>query len=124
MNYLTLALRLHYTKERFDEIVGKLNVVYYTIAALNTLLPFVRQALYATKKWVVALMIEILVMLLWIFTAVVIFWALVLVKKCSAYTRIYLNAKATYRQALSILLFAFVGVLIGITEGSYFVLQE
>lgn len=88
MNYLTLALRLHYEKERFDEIVGKLNIVYYSIAALNALLPFVRQAFLMTKKFVVALIIEILIVLLWIFTAVVIFWALVWVKKFSAETRI------------------------------------
>ncbi len=39
MNYLTLALRLKYTKQDFETALTRLNVLYYSFAALNCIAP-------------------------------------------------------------------------------------
>jgi len=123
MNYLTLGLRLRYSRERFDKILGKLNVLYYSLAAWNFLLPFARQACIVKNNFYAALVIGIFMVLGWIFTAIVIFYTLFLVKKCSAQTIVSMNVKMAYKQALSFFLFAVVGVLIIITQTDYKIIQ-
>jgi hypothetical protein len=83
MNYFTLALKLHYSKEKFNKKLGKLNVLYYGFGALNALLPLARQVCIMTKQWFASGVMSILQVLTWVFTAAVLFWALVVLKKCS-----------------------------------------
>jgi hypothetical protein len=45
MNYLTLALRLRYTKQDFETAFTRLNVLYYSFAALNCIVPILAGAL-------------------------------------------------------------------------------
>ena len=46
MNYFTLALRIKYTKRDFDLALTRLNLLYYSFAALNCLVPIIGTALY------------------------------------------------------------------------------
>ena len=50
MNYLTLALRLKYTKQEFDSALTRLNVLYYSFAALNCIIPILGGALIRFPK--------------------------------------------------------------------------
>jgi hypothetical protein len=50
MNYFTLALRIKYTKRDFDSELTRLNVLYYSVAALNFIVPIIGTALYKLPK--------------------------------------------------------------------------
>lgn len=41
INYLTLAMRIKYSEQDFEPIFKRLNLIYYTFAALNFIVPIV-----------------------------------------------------------------------------------
>ena len=120
MNYFTLALKLHYSKEEFITKLGKLNILYYGFGALNALLPLARQVCIMKEQWFASGIMAIGQVLSWVFTAAVLFWALVVLKKCSGQHSIYLNVKEMSKHALSFFLFATDAILVGCTEISIF----
>jgi len=111
MNYLTLALRLKYTKQNFDSALKRLNVLYYSFAVLNCIIPILGGALISVP--VLALCFGICMNCLWLFTVVVLFVALGILRSVLRNNNsVELNYKALTLHLMAFLLFAFDAIFV------------
>ena len=81
MNYLTLAIRVKYPHpDQFQKQTTWINIMYYSFGALNVLIPIIAFAINGSHRFVAAPLFTT-VELLWIFTAGVLFVALIILKR-------------------------------------------
>jgi hypothetical protein len=115
MNYLTLALRLKYSKQDFDSALIRLNVMYCVFASLNVIVPILEAALYKSVK--VSGYLDISVNCLWLFTVGVLLVALSILRSVlHDKNNVEVNYRALTLHCIAFLLFAI--------DCSFVVIQE
>ena len=115
MNYLTLAIRVKCPDpDQFQKHTIWINILYYSFGALNVFIPIIEYAIYSlSAKW--AGILSNTLYILWIFTAVVLFVAVILLKRSlNEESKVTVNLKemAIHLTAFSLFLAACVAYLI------------